>query len=319
MLQTILNHSKDKFLLCTHVNPDIDGVSSLATVLSWMKDKTVNVTGLVQGPIPGKNFLHGLELVTTNESSFNSDEPFTLIALDCASKDRVWPKTIIDKATRIINIDHHIDNPNFGSDNFVNPKASSTAEMIINALIKHENNVSLSWAENCYAGIIFDTGGFRYSNTTKETFTAANECLKCGVKPSIVSENVFQTWTKASFTVLRISLRNIQMLTNEVLFTHITNSEIIENKLKRPDFEGIVDMLRLQQGCKITVFARENTPGKWKGSIRSTQNIPIISLAHKLNGGGHMNAAGFTYNGTLEDVISIVNEFLAQTVNYERK
>ena len=270
----------------------------------------MNVKGLIQDPIPGKNFLHGLGGAISNESDFDSNEPFTLIALDCASKERIWPESIVDKPDKVINIDHHMDNPNFGDFNFVNPKASSTAEMVIKALIKHEKNITKSWAENCYAGIIFDTGGFRYSNTNKDTFTTAIECLKYGVNPSVVSENVFQTWTQSAFTVLRFALENIQMLTSEVLFTHITNSVIVENKLQRPDFEGVVDMLRLQHGCMITIFARENNPGEWKGSIRSTENMPIITLAHDLNGGGHMNAAGFTYNGTLEEITSIVNDFL---------
>ena len=237
-----------------------------------------------------------------------------LVSLDCATKDRIWPSLCYSRAQTVINIDHHIDNPHFGSVNFVDPALSSTAEMMFRFLQQEEKSIPLEWIENCYAGILFDTGGFRYSNTKVSTFETARACVQAGINPTKIAQYVFQSWTTPSFTSLRIALEHIRAYyQGQVLVSSISYQDIQKNSLHRLDFEGLIDILRLHQSAKVVVLVREMEPGIWKGSIRSVNGLSILPLAHSLHGGGHKYAAGFTYPGSIESIDEQIHSFVNTT------
>jgi len=292
--------STTSFLLCTHENPDIDGVCSLGILHLWLESHGFSVQSIVQPPVPGTDYLHGLETVITDPFQLNMHHPSILVSLDCATPQRIWPQIVFSIKAIHVNIDHHVDNTRFGDHPFVDSTASSTAELMYAELRKEGCSIPLPLLENCYAGILFDTGGFRYSNTTSVTFMHAMELLKAGVAPAPMAQHVFQSYTCQSFQALKCALENCiyQNKTPSYLFTHIPHAKIQEHHFSPPDFEGIVDILRLHKEADLIIFVREVKPNEWKGSIRSTPKYSILDMAHSFQGGGHRNAAGFTFFGS---------------------
>jgi len=305
------------FVLCTHHDPDIDGVGSALALSIYLKGKGDKVVTLLESFPEYMHFLNGKENLNPALEIKDLDN-YTLIALDCASRDRVWPNEILDKAGRIINVDHHSDNTKFGDVNIVNPEVSSTAELLYNIFKVKKIELSVEVCENIYAGILFDTGGFRYQNTNHETFLISTELLLKGVIANKISEFVFDRWDEGGFKALYIALRNIEYFGDgKILFSFIPYEEIKGRNLKSDDFESIVDILRSDRKARIVIFVREIKKNLFKGSIRSKEEISVNHVAQKLGGGGHSHAAGFEAKAT--DISSIKKKILKEALSLTKK
>lgn len=281
------------FVLCTHHDPDIDGVGATLALSIYLKEKGYKVLTILENFPEYMQFLNGRENISSLSELRDSDN-YTILALDCASKDRIWPKDIFDRAERIVNIDHHSDNTKFGNINVVNSFVSSTAELLYNLFKVNKSKLNLEICENIYSGILFDTGGFRYQNTNYETLIISSELLQKGVNASKIGEFVFNIWSESGFRALKIALKNLEYFgAGKILFSFVSYKEIVEEDLKSEDFEGIVDILRSNRNARIIILLREIEKNVFKGSLRSKGEISINQVARKFNGGGHPHAAGF--------------------------
>lgn len=298
------------FVLCTHHDPDIDGVGATLALSIYLKEKGYEVLTILENFPEYMQFLNGRENISYLNELRDSDK-FTIIALDCASKDRIWPKDISDRAERIVNIDHHSDNTKFGDINVVNSFVSSSAELLYNLFKVNNSELNLKICENIYAGILFDTGGFRYQNTNFETLLIGAELLQKGVNASRIAEYVFNIWSESGFRTLKIALKNLEYFkTGKILFSFVPYKEIVEEGLKSEDFEGIVDILRSNRNARIIILLREIEENLFKASLRSKGEISINQIARKFNGGGHPHAAGFEIKYT--DVNTIKDKLIKE-------
>jgi phosphoesterase RecJ-like protein len=302
------------YCLVTHVNPDLDAFSSLLTLLVTLHRLGFSVKGYLEDQMEFTFFLHGWELFRDLEKKeLNSN--YTLIALDCGSLDRIWPSNVIKNADSIINIDHHFDNPLFGTINICDHMASSTTELLYLLLKSDDIPIDLKLASNIYAGMLFDTGGFRYSNTRSTTFKTASELISLGVNPSLMADRVFTHFEKQGFNALELALFHTEYWEdNQILFSFVSYEEILEHKLCSEDFDGIIDILRLNRLIKYSILIRETEKGFFKGSVRAKEPYEIGETIRILGGGGHKRAAGFsTRYGSIEEIKMVLkNNFKKQ-------
>jgi len=228
---------------------------------------------------------------------------YQVIALDSASRERVYQPDWLSSAKKIINIDHHQDNPLFGDINLIKTNISSTSEYLFQLLTRAHFPIDESVILPLYAGILYDTGGFRYSNTSSATLMTAGRMIKpYASQIPALSDMVFSRWNQDSFTALRHALANSEVWFEEnVCFSAVPYT--ISSQLPALAFEGMVDILRLHHTVKVIIFVREMEPGVWKGSLRSKPPLTVSSIAHTFNGGGHPRAAGFiVHDTTLESL-----------------
>lgn len=289
------------FVLCTHHDPDIDGVASSLALSIYLRIIGKKVVVLIENFQDYMSFLNGKENILVMDNYLNLKD-YTLISLDCASKDRIWPKEVIRNNINIINIDHHSDNTYFGNINLVDTEASSTAELLYDSikgksidLFKEEYiDFDIKFLENIYAGILFDTGGFRYQNTNYKTLSTSSELLLRGVNTFKISEYVFSNWNKNGFKALCLSLQNSEYIENgKIIFSFVSFDEIVRENLGNENFEGVIDILRSNRDAKVVILLREIEKNLFKGSLRSKDKICINTVAQKFGGGGHQYAAGF--------------------------
>lgn len=312
MISLLEKLSKDKnYLICTHVNPDLDAISSLLSLTFVLHNIGFKVSAKLENSPDWMYFLTGWDLFAKLEK-LEIPDLYDVIALDCGSKDRVWPNKALDNAGSIINIDHHFDNPLFGSVNICERDVSSTAELLYRLFKQDSIPLNQEIASTLYAGILFDTGGFRYSNTKASTFQTATEMIALGVNPSEMADHVFTFWEKSGFCALQVALANIEYWeNNQILYSFVSWKEIQENNLKNEDFEGIIDILRLHRLAKYSILIREIEKGVYKGSVRAKEPYTIGDALRSLGGGGHKRAAGFlTHQISIEEITkTLVNNF----------
>lgn len=301
-LDNILEEIKkaNKIVILTHENPDGDAIgSSLGLSLALKQlDKNVDVI------IPEFPKIFDFLPDTENIKKESDEEVYDLaIALDCSDIQRLngFAKYFEDAKVKIV-IDHHGKNKMFGDYNYVDPVAPACAQILIAMLEYFNIDITKEIGTCLIAGIITDTGGFRYSGVTTETFEFASWILSKGINISEIYRKVLQTKTKTNFELTKLAMERMEFLENEkISYTYITKEDEERIGTQHGDHEGLVEIGRDIEGVEVSVFIREAEKG-YKVSLRSNEYVDVADVCFMFGGGGHLRAAGCTINGTLEQV-----------------
>ena len=301
-LDNILEEIKkaESIVILTHENPDGDAVGSSIAMYLGLKElgKTPDII-IPEFPRAFEN-LPGIENIKKESDIENYD---LSIALDTASIKMLngYSKYFEDAKTKIV-IDHHSSNTMFGDYNYVDQDSPACAQLLL-VLFNYLNiEVSKEIGTDILAGIITDTGGFRYDGVTAETFELVAGLCQKGVKVSKVYQKVFASTSKSKFFLHRIALDRLELLDNEkIAFTYITKNDENSVGAENGDYDGIVEQGRDIEGVEISIFLRETEKGI-KASLRSKDYVNVSELCRIFGGGGHIRAAGCTIPGTIEQV-----------------
>lgn len=301
-LDNILEEIKkaESIVILTHENPDGDAVGSSIAMYLGLKEigKTPDII-IPEFPRAFEN-LPGIENIKKESDIENYD---LAIALDTASIKMLngYSKYFEDAKTKIV-IDHHSSNTMFGDYNYVDQDSPACAQLLLVLFNYFNIEVSKEIGTAILAGIITDTGGFRYDGVTAETFELVAALCKKGVKVSKVYQKVFASTSKSKFFLHRIALDRLEILENEkIAFTYITKNDENSVGAENGDYDGIVEQGRDIEGVEISIFLRETEKGI-KASLRSKDYVNVSELCRIFGGGGHIRAAGCTIPGTIEQV-----------------
>lgn len=167
-------------LIVGHLRPDGDCVGACMAVYRYLhkQNPEQKISVYLEAVPEAYNILEIGENVISAELP---KEPVDLlIALDSSSRDRLGiADTLFDSAAKTLCVDHHISNTGYAALNVVRPEASSTCEVLYDMM--DEDEVDKEIAAALYLGIIFDTGVFRYSNTTRHTMEVAGRLMETGI------------------------------------------------------------------------------------------------------------------------------------------
>lgn len=232
-----------------------------------------------------------------------------IVFLDCSDAQRVGQTVLalLPDNDFTINIDHHETNEFFGTYNFIDSRASATAEIIYELLGVMNVKITPIIANALYAGIVMDTGSFKYSNTTSHTLKIAAGLLDNGVNQSAARINLFESKSRSEVLLLRQALKSIDF-SDDGKIAWMTLSYQETSDLDALDLhpEGIINYTRMIEGVEVGLLFRETSPGFVKIGFRSKNQIDVAAVAGEFNGGGHKQAAGARMEGTLEQVKNTV-------------
>lgn len=302
----------NSIVILTHENPDGDAMGCALAMYNALKQLEKDVDVIVPEFSRCFEFLPGISEIKKE----GRKEYDLAIAVDCADTKRLNGFVdYFDDAKVTVQIDHHGVNTMFADYNYVDPVAPACAQILVKVLPYWNVEITKDIGTCLLTGIITDTGGFKYSGVTSETFEFAAWLLQKGVNVSNVYKNVLQTVTRSSFELNRIARNRIEFFEDgKIAFTYITcEDEEIANS-ETGDYEGIVDIGRDVEGVEVSIFLRELKKGGYKVSLRSNEYVNVSDICLMFGGGGHIKAAGCTItNGTLEQ---IRDKLIAQTKMY---
>lgn len=295
-----------KIVILTHESPDGDAVGSSLAMYNSLKQIGKNVDLIMPEYPETFNFLTGAD-----EIKSDGDENYDLaIVLDAADINRLngFAKYFED-AKVTINIDHHGSNKMFADYNFVNPDAPACCQILIQVLEFLQINITKEIGTCLLTGIITDTGGFKYSGTSKETFEFTSWLLSIGVNVSDVYRRVLEIRTKGNFALMRLVIDRLELLEDgKIAFTYITKEDEENVKAKNGDHDGLVDIGRTVEGVEVSILLRE-ADGFYKGSLRSNEYVNVSDVCMMFGGGGHLRSAGCSIHlPLLEAKEKIINE-----------
>ena len=301
----------ENIVILTHENPDGDAVGSSLAMYHALKNYDKNVEIIIPEYSRTFNFLPGANEIKKE----GSIEEFDLaISLDCASTKMLngFAKYFENAKTRVV-IDHHGTNDMYGDFNFVNPDAPACAQILIVILNYFNMEITKEIGTCILAGIITDTGGFKYPGVTAETFEFVAWLLNKGINVSSVYRRVLQVRSKGNFELHRIASNRLEFLEGgKIAFTYITLEDEEKVQAETGDHEGIVDIGRDVEGVEVSIFARETRNKGLKISLRSSEYVNVSDIALLFGGGGHPRAAGCNMNTTISQAKErIINEVKA--------
>jgi bifunctional oligoribonuclease and PAP phosphatase NrnA len=300
----IKNINKGKsFLITSHVKLDGDALGSelaLFSMLKSLKKKTVvynqDVTPQHYRFLPGaQEIVNELDDVSRYDTAF---------ILDCSELERIGDKvTEFTKIKTLINIDHHVSNNGFSALKIWDGQASSTGELLFRLFKKMDCKMTKDICTNLYAAILTDTGGFRYSSTSKDTLRIAGKLVENGADPQWISENIYESESPAKLKLLAKALNTLSLdLKNKIGSLVVTQSMLKDADASYEHTEGFVDIPRSTKGISISILYTQLANDYFKLSLRSKGKADVEKIAKKFGGGGHVNAAACQIKGNIETI-----------------
>lgn len=288
----------DNFLVITHEHPDGDALGSTFAVLNMLHGCGKTAEALIPETLPEKylNFIpcnYRTEVSLYDLSSYSCciivDNPNT------ARTGLGGKISVSDITIPIINIDHHPDNMLYGKYNLVMPDAAAAAEILF-MLFRQipRSKISPVTATLLLLGIIMDTGGFRFDNTSARVMHSAAELLELKAAHHEIMKQMFfsKPLSLQQFESELVTQHLRIECSGKFAWFYIPDELISKYNIDMRNAEGLIETLRSMKDTEIVAIMQRREDG-FKISLRSKDHkYSVGQIARKLNGGGHELAAG---------------------------
>lgn len=296
-----------------HKGPDGDCIGAALALRHGLKsigkDVTVfsndEVPKIVKFLDPGNNVIH---LATQAEADKAGEDQWDLgILVDVGFTQRAGrAEQALLSAERLAVVDHHEIGPDTSGDiRIIDPTASATCFILARIFRDIGLSIDKNAATCLLAGIVTDTGSFRFRNTDEASLAEASELIRLGADLPRISEEVWDSRPMAAIRLLQKALYNLELFAGDRLaITHLGPEDF--GVAKDEDSEGIASEIARIDGVMVAAAFREPHHEHVRVSVRSRGDIDIAEVCRKFGGGGHKNAAGCTLNTTVCEAMRLV-------------
>lgn len=314
--------SGSKVLITTHHKPDADALGSSLALYHYLTKlgKDVSVVSPTDYPVnlhwmPGNDVVVNFE-EKTERANFLAEEADIIFCLDFNDLKRIneFGKSVAKSSAKKVMIDHHRDPTGFDDYRFWTIHTSSTSELIYDFIIKNEGEELLDTdiASCIYAGIMADTGSFRFSSTSSHTHRIAAKLIDLGANSAKIHALLLDNFSLTRYRLMGYVLyKKLQVFPElKTALVYLDQDELKRFNIQTGDTEGFVNFGLGIKGIVFSALIIDRTV-MVKMSFRSQGNFPCNELASKyFNGGGHLNAAGGSSHDTLEETVAKFKEVL---------
>ena len=318
-----------KLVIVTHVSPDGDALGSSLGLYHFLSSqgKTVNV--IVPNAFP--DFLRWMpgakDIIRYDKYAEFADkligEADVICCLDFNALSRIdkMSKVVGEAPGRKVMVDHHLDPEPFCNVIISHPEISSTSELVFRLICRMGcfDDISFEGAECIYTGMMTDTGGFTYNSNSREIYFIISELLSKGIDKDEIYRRVFNTYSEGRLRLMGYVLyEKMQVFAQfRSALIWLTKAEQGQFQYMKGDTEGFVNMPLQIKGICFSVFLREDTEKNMiKVSLRSVGKFPCNKVAAEFfNGGGHLNASGGEFYGTMDEAIELFKRALVKYEN----
>lgn len=234
----------------------------------------------------------------------DADLIFCLDFNDPARVDRLKDALLAAKAPKVM-IDHHENPSDFASVTISHPEMAATCYLLFRVLCRLEllPELDATAATQLLAGILTDTGGLSYNSSDPELYVVVAELLRHGADKPKLYKLLFNTVSENSMRLNAYAVDRKMEVHHDMgaALIALSRAELNRYHYSKGDTESLVNKPLAIPGVVYSCFLREEEH-YIKVSMRSQGDFPVneICAAH-FGGGGHLNAAGGQFQGTLEE------------------
>lgn len=282
---------QNNILILTHAHPDGDTLGSgFALCRALMKlGKKAKVICADEIQKKYEYLYSGIDMPEFKEEF--------IVAVDVATENLLGG--LCDEYSGKINlcIDHHGTNTEYAENLLLNADAAAACEIVLKVIKALEVEIDKDIANCLFTGISTDSGCFRYSSTTSNTFRAAAELIDCGAENGKINRIMFETKTKTYAALERLCIEGMEFFENDrVCVITVTQDMYDAAGSGEWESEAIAPLTRQTEGVEIGLTIREKPDRTCKCSIRTFESVNAAQLAGFFGGGGHLQAAACRFD-----------------------
>ncbi|MCI5064268.1 bifunctional oligoribonuclease/PAP phosphatase NrnA [bacterium] len=314
----------------SHVGPDPDAYGSSCAMAIFLEELAVHQGRSLDVVVVNEDaeaarldFIpRSQQVMTTPESESAID---LVVVCDCGEQHRVGEtldQWISESGLPRISIDHHQSNPLFGDVNIVDTEMSSTCELLYDlfafwraAAPGKVPECSPLLADCLLAGILGDTGGFRYRSTGAGTLEKAASLLEHGARLPFLSQELFGSTPLSTVQLNARAVEKMRLFADgRIAGVCLTHEDYDAVGAGDGDVEGLVELLRDIEGVEISYTIRA-VEDRWKASLRTGRDdVDLSVIAQSFGGGGHRAASAFRASGSVSELISRLEKLLTEAL-----
>lgn len=295
----------DSILLVAHSRPDPDTVGANLALKYHLEAQGKHVSLVCFDPFP------------ENLRPLFDDEFFHPDQLDLALFDAVIAADSVDRGFHLIRrqfaerqvvilIDHHPDADLSGDIVIIDPKYSSTCEIIFLFFQHNHITITKEMATALLTGILFDTGNFQHSCVSPQVMEIASQLMKLGAPLTKISKTVFANKNISAMKLWGKAFEKAKFLPQSgLLVTAVTRSDIEECEATPDDVYHVASILSTVPEARFALVLSERDEETVRGSLRASEHhgIDVSAIAHQFGGGGHKLASGFEVKGHIVESV----------------
>lgn len=292
-------------ILC-HVRPDADTIGSGLALGQALRRLGADVEVSFPGQTPLPDILQalpGVDLLVPADDVVGHD---TVVAVDAATLGRLacLASHLVDASCSIV-IDHHVSNTGFGTIDFVDAGADCTTALVLKVIDRLGVDVDVDIATCLYAGLITDTGSFKWARPA--SLTVAARLLEAGVDGARWSRILIDShpfgWLKMVEKALATATLVPDAFDGQGLVHAVITTDAADG-LGWAELESVIDVVRTVAEAEVAAVFKEGTPDEWTVSLRSKSTVDVVPIAQSYGGGGHHRAAGYSVSGSAAQVVA---------------
>lgn len=329
-LRRLLEQSNNIVITC-HVSPDGDAIGSSLAMYHVLGAIGKNVKVVTPDMLP-KNlmFLPGAKDIIpfSKYGDFgrqlfrNADLIFCLDFNAPYRVDKMADTLICSHAKKVL-IDHHLEPDDFADLVISHPEMSSTCLLVFRVLCRLElfNLINKNAAECIYTGMMTDTGNFTYNSEDSDIYIIIAELLKKGINKDYIYTKVCNTHSASRVRLNGYAVSQKMQLfpDHQAALITLSQDELKQYGYEKGDTESLVNIPLSIPDITYSVFMRDDVE-YIKISTRSKGDFAVNRICEKyFNGGGHKNAAGGEFRGSLEEAVNVFMSLLDENDKYLKK
>lgn len=291
-MTTILNKIKEynKIIIFRHFRPDGDAIGSTKGLqrilkLTYPEKKILLINN---------DYADYLAFLGGEDEKISDEEYKDALAIVCdtATAARISNQKY-SLCREIVKIDHHIPIESYGNYEWVEEERSSTCEMIacFYDTFSDELKIDTEAATYIYAGMVTDSGRFRFRDVSAETMRLAGVVLQNNIDTDVLFANLYLKDFE-EFKFESYAHKKMKMTKNGVVSLFVTKAMQKKLGLTKEQASASVSFMDSIKGSLIWIAFIEGD-GEIRVRLRS-RFVKISDLAEEYRGGGHACAAGAT-------------------------
>lgn len=303
----------DNIVIARHVGADPDALSSQIAlrdiILNTFPKKKVYAVGY---PASKFRFLGNLDRI--HEDDLKNSLLIVTDTPDLKRIDGVDPKEF----ACVIKIDHHPKVDMYADIEWIDEKASSTSQMIIELAEQTKLKMSKEAAEKLYIGVVSDTNRFLFRYTSSKTFSLISSLIK---KNNIDFTSLYESLYLRPIKEVKFEgyiANNLKISDNGFAYIIINEEHLKEFNVDSATAGNMVNNFNfINEIIAWAFFSVDKNNDIIRGSIRSRGPV-INEVASRYNGGGHALASGVRLK-TMEEVESLISDLEKTCQDYKEK
>jgi phosphoesterase RecJ-like protein len=211
---------------------------------------------------------------------------------------------------RKVCLDHHLKEAPRGFDEeFTDPGASASAELVFDLAVQRLSlPLPLPMAEALYAGVVDDTGNFRFSNATAKVHRLAADLIEQGVDPARIYQDLYHQGRLEKMKIFGRAFERLTLLgEGRYVRLTVTQEDYAQCGADHDDLEGLVNRPLELRGVEVAALLHELADGRIKASLRSRERVDVNAVCRRFGGGGHRLASGAKLDGPMATAQTVVD------------